>query len=64
MRTIFIFSIFVFIFRKTDNEILFEPFELSSPLHLEMIKAQVQTMADVFKWCISKYGNQEVCNLN
>jgi len=48
------------IVRKTDNEILFEPFELSSPLHLEMIKAQVQTMADVFKWCISKYGNQEI----
>ena len=47
-----------FIYRETEDEIIFESHEKSSQLHLELVKSQIETMADVLKWTVKKYGNR------
>jgi len=46
--------------KETEDEIIFESHEKSSQLHLELVKSQIETMADVLKWTVKKYGNRPI----
>ena len=48
------------IFRSTNDELIFESHEKSTKLHLDLVKSQAETMVDVLKYTVSKYGNKPI----
>ena len=48
------------IFRSTNDELIFESHEKSTKLHLDLVKSRAETMVDVLKYTVSKYGNKPI----
>jgi len=46
--------------RSTDDELVFETPEKTSELYFEIVKSQVETMADALKWSVAKHGNKPI----
>jgi len=46
--------------KSTNDELIFESHEKSTKLHLDLVKSQAETMVDVLKYTVSKYGNKPI----